>query len=127
MRLGFCVAVAVVWAGRCSSNSTPPLGTSIYCECSPKKYKKKKKIIEDSLGSSVIGSYNRIFTIIEIKNGEIKNFKTWSSCRGSMEMNPTRNHEVAGLILALAQWVAVSYDVGCRRSVGQGLQLRLHL
>ena len=33
--------------------------------------------------------------------------------------NPTRNHEVAGSIPALAQWVksgiAVSCDVGCRR------------
>ena len=35
--------------------------------------------------------------------------------------NPTRNHEVAGSVPALAQWVndlavAVSYGVGCRRS-----------
>jgi len=30
MGLGTCVAVAVVWAGSCSSNSTPSLGTSIY-------------------------------------------------------------------------------------------------
>ena len=35
-------------------------------------------------------------------------------------MNPTRNHEVAGLIPGLAQWVkrsgvAVSCGVGCRR------------
>ena len=30
--------------------------------------------------------------------------------------NPTRNHEVAGSIPALAQWVvAVSCGVGCRR------------
>ena len=28
-----------------------------------------------------------------------------SSRRGTAEMNPTRNHEVAGLIPALAQWV----------------------
>ena len=28
-----------------------------------------------------------------------------SSCRGTMEMNPTRNREVAGLIPGLAQWV----------------------
>ena len=29
MRLGFCVAVAVVKASRCSSDLTPSLGTSI--------------------------------------------------------------------------------------------------
>ena len=28
-----------------------------------------------------------------------------SSCRGSGEMNPTRNHEVAGSIPGLAPWV----------------------
>ena len=28
-----------------------------------------------------------------------------SSRRGSAEMNPTRNHEVAGVIPGLAQWV----------------------
>ena len=28
-----------------------------------------------------------------------------SSCRGAAEMNPTRNHEVEGLIPGLAQWV----------------------
>ena len=33
-----------------------------------------------------------------------KNFK-WSSCRGSVERNPTRNHEVVGSIPGLAQWV----------------------
>ena len=31
--------------------------------------------------------------------------KIWSSCCGTVEMNLTRNHEVAGLIPALAQWV----------------------
>ena len=29
----------------------------------------------------------------------------WSSRHGTMEMNLTRNHEVAGLITGLAQWV----------------------
>ena len=28
-----------------------------------------------------------------------------SSCRGATETNPTRNHEVAGSIPGLAQWV----------------------
>uniref|UniRef100_A0A8D0SIM2 Lipid-binding serum glycoprotein C-terminal domain-containing protein n=1 Tax=Sus scrofa TaxID=9823 RepID=A0A8D0SIM2_PIG len=37
------VAVALVYAGSCSSDSTPSLGTSICHECGPKKTKKKKK------------------------------------------------------------------------------------
>ena len=40
MRLRSCVAVAVVEAGSCSSNSTPSLGTSICRRGSPKKIKK---------------------------------------------------------------------------------------
>ena len=32
-------------------------------------------------------------------------FATGNSHRGSVEMNPTRNHEVAGSIPVLAQWV----------------------
>ena len=28
-----------------------------------------------------------------------------SSCLDTVETNPTRNHEVAGLVLGLAQWV----------------------
>ena len=30
---------------------------------------------------------------------------SWSSCCGAVETNPTRNHEVVGLIPDLAQWV----------------------
>ena len=35
------------------------------------------------------------------------NFKKYSgsSCRGAVEMNPTGNHEVAGSIPGLTQWV----------------------
>ena len=29
----------------------------------------------------------------------------WSSCCAAVEMNPTNNHEVAGSILGLTQWV----------------------
>ena len=31
--------------------------------------------------------------------------KSGRSCRGTVEMNPTRNYEVAGSIPGLAQWV----------------------
>ena len=37
------VAVNVVWAGSCSSDSTPSLGTSTYYRCSPKKKKEKRR------------------------------------------------------------------------------------
>ena len=45
MRLRSCIAVPVVWAGSCSSDSIPSLGTSIGHECGPKKQKKKKKFL----------------------------------------------------------------------------------
>ena len=34
-----------------------------------------------------------------------KKKKKWSSCRGAVETNPTRNHVVSGSIPCLAQWV----------------------
>jgi len=34
-----------------------------------------------------------------------QNDKNWSSHHGVEETNPTRNHEVAGLISGLAHWV----------------------
>ena len=41
----------------------------------------------------------------------IKNTSTcWSSRRGAVEMNVTRNHEFAGTIPGLARWVK---DQGC--------------
>ena len=40
---GMAVAVAVVQAGSYSSDSTPGLGSSICCRCSPKKTKKEKR------------------------------------------------------------------------------------
>ena len=35
----------------------------------------------------------------------MKEARTWSSRRGAAETNPTRNHEVAGSMPGLAQWV----------------------
>ena len=42
MRLGSFIAVALVSASSCSSNSTPSLGTSICHRCGPKKKKIKR-------------------------------------------------------------------------------------
>ena len=43
MQLRSLVVVAVAQAGCCSSDSTSSLGTCIYCRCSPKKKRGKKK------------------------------------------------------------------------------------
>ena len=42
MWVGSCIAVTVVLAGSCSSDSAPSPGTSICCKCDYKKKKKKK-------------------------------------------------------------------------------------
>ena len=34
-----------------------------------------------------------------------KKYSSWSSHRGALETNPTRNHEVAGSSPGLSQWV----------------------
>ena len=41
----------------------------------------------------------------EQQSEEVKKVYMGSPCRGAVEMNPTRNHEVAGLIPDFAQWV----------------------
>ena len=45
-----------------------------------------------------------LFTIIS-NSITINNDHIGSSHRGTAEMNPTRNHEIAGLIPGLDQWV----------------------
>ena len=42
---------------------------------------------------------------ITFKKSGLKEQKSGSSRHGTAEMNPTRNHEVAGSIPGLAQWV----------------------
>ena len=41
----------------------------------------------------------------EENGNNLRKLKMRSSCSGSAEMNPTSNHEVAGSIPGLAQWV----------------------
>ena len=61
---------------------------------------------------SIISGRRGLVSGVEIatRKGEVKrSWKRkdlpWSSCHGAAETNPTRNHEVAGSILGLAQWV----------------------
>ena len=49
-----------------------------------------------NLGVTIISLSNRIFTL---------KYKSGVSRHGTAEINPTRNHEVVGLIPGLAQWV----------------------
>ena len=42
-------------------------------------------------------------SVMEMCDSDV--MEVWSSRCGAAEMNPTRNHEVVGLILGLAQWV----------------------
>ena len=81
----FQVAVTVVWAGSCHSDLTPSLGTSMHCWCSPKKdppQKERKK--------EIVAIF--FFNLIE----GVPVVAQWLT-------NPTRNHEVVGLIPGLAQ------------------------
>ena len=66
MRLGSCIAVAVVSAGSCSSNWTPSLGTSI-CRGSapPKKNPTLMRIILKSYDSCVL--YMFVLLMFKIK------------------------------------------------------------
>jgi len=79
MRLGSCIAVAVVWAGSCSSDSTPSLGTSICFGCGPKKRTKKKekkrhrkgsKTPRQNLEQSLRGKEGRAFPLMQPPNGQ---------------------------------------------------------
>ena len=50
-------------------------------------------------------SLNSDVTLRVMSFTDDKHVRVRSSCHGAAEMNPTRNHEVAGLIPGLDQWV----------------------
>ena len=53
----------------------------------------------------IISTMNSTKKNMKIESMTSKLQKVWSSHCGAAETNPTRNHEVEGLIPALAQWV----------------------
>ena len=63
------------------------------------------KLIEDNPGKTFSDiNHTNVFLGQSPKAIEIKN-KNRSSHRGAAETNPTRNHEVVGLVLGFDQWV----------------------
>ena len=49
---------------------------------------------------------NKSYMTSELSNSRtFSDLGQWSSHHGAAEMNPTRNHEAAGVIPGLAQWV----------------------
>ena len=59
---------------------------------------------------------NKPMYLWSIHNKEVKNITAWSSCYGSVVMNPTSIHEDAGSIPGLVQWVKDRhcYELWCR-------------
>ena len=49
--------------------------------------------------------WHEILKVIKVKNLQPRIFYPWNSHHGTVEMNPTRNHEVMGSIPGLSQWV----------------------
>ena len=64
---------------------------------SAKEISKEEKARQQSLGNTDFEG--------SIKESLLRRVRDWSSHSGAVETNPTRNHEVVGLILGLAQWV----------------------
>ena len=64
------------------------------------KRKKKKPIVK-----AMINLRNSKRINMEVLKKDLKIVKCGSSHRGAAETIPTRNHEVAGSIPAIAQWV----------------------
>ena len=96
----------------------------------PKKYEKKVNIANYQRNAN----QNYYEAHLIPARMAIKKSTNRSSCHGTAETNPTRNHKVAGSIPGLTQWVAMSCGIGpevariwrsCGCDLGRGLQLGL--
>ena len=63
------------------------------------------KIISNLFSHLIATKTKGVKELFHKLNEIMKKKKTLSSRHGAVEMNQTRNHEVAGLIPSLAQWV----------------------
>ena len=74
MWLGSDLAVAVVWAGTCSSDLTCSLGNSICQRCSSKKAKKNKnkKPPQNLVVPNLIWQQNFLFNFPDLETGTLR-------------------------------------------------------
>ena len=67
-----------------------------------KNLRKHSQLKDQENSPEAANNVTDLYSLIET---EFKREILRSSCCGTVEMNPTRKHEVAGLIPGLAQWV----------------------
>ena len=105
----------------CSSCGSEPLSQGLVVSIGKKKKKKKERILflrcsRDRKSKVKCGLFYLARRMLEQERATfgnwlfrvcrcIKFFLLGGSCHGTAETNPTRNHEVLGLIPGLSQWV----------------------
>ena len=97
MWLGSSVAVAVVQAGSCSSNSTPSLGTSICCGCGSKNKQTKTNKIQEILTWETQSSWVRpaLFSIQRsFWKTKPRSFLLWGPLLESQRKNPKHSKKL---------------------------------